>query len=65
VWDWVSVAVVALLAQGYTEAQLAGSSASLIERLRVGLEQARDVRAEAVFMRQVAEGRIESRCEPM
>jgi type III restriction enzyme len=59
VWDWVNAALTALLAQGHTEALLAASSASLIERLRVGLERARDARAEAMFAELVAAGRIE------
>jgi type III restriction enzyme len=58
-WDWVNAAVQALLARGMTETQLAASSASLIERLRRGLETERDRRADAVFAAGVARGFIE------
>jgi type III restriction enzyme len=57
-WDWVQQAVQALLARGLTERQLAASSASLIERLRIQLERRRDALAQAVFEREVAAGRI-------
>jgi type III restriction enzyme len=59
VWDWVQGAVQALLAAGHTEAELAASSASLIERLRLNLERERDARAERVFAELVAQGCIE------
>lgn len=59
VWDWVQLAVQALLAAGHTEAELAASSASLIERLRLSLERERDARAEGVFAALVAQGYIE------
>lgn len=59
VWDWVSTVVARLQASGYSEAALAASSASLIERLRVDLERERDRLAEVVFERAVAEGRVE------
>lgn len=61
VWAWVDAVVAQLLARGYAEAALARSSASLIERLRVDLEKARDGLAEEAFARLLAEGRIEFR----
>jgi type III restriction enzyme len=54
----VQQAVQTLLARGLTERQLAASSASLIERLRIQLERRRDALAQAVFEREVAAGRI-------
>lgn len=59
VWDWVNGAVQALLDQGHAEAQLSANGAALIEAMRTRLETARDLRARAVFEREVAEGRIE------
>ncbi len=61
VWTWVEAAIGRLLAQGYAERLLAGSSASLLERLRVDLEAERDRLAQAVFDAAVAAGRIEFR----
>ncbi len=61
VWAWVDAVLVRLLAQGFGEAALAGSSDSLIERLRIDVEAERDRLAEEVFQRLVAEGRIEFR----
>lgn len=60
VWPWVEVVVARLLAQ-YDERALAGSSASLLERLRVDLEAQRDRLAQAVFEGCVAAGQIEFR----
>lgn len=59
VWTWVSAVVDRLLAEGCAQSALAGSSASLIERLRIDLERERDRLAEAVFERDVAAGRVE------
>lgn len=58
-WDWVNAAVLALLARGQSEMQLAASSASLIEHLRRTLEAERDRRADEVFAKGVARGFIE------
>ncbi|WP_310386746.1 DEAD/DEAH box helicase family protein [Roseateles sp.] len=58
-WDWVQAAVQALRAAGHSEAQLAASNASLIERLRLSLEAERDRRAERVFAALVSAGQIE------
>ena len=59
VWAWVDAVLQRLLAAGYAERALAGSSDSLIERLRADLEQARNDLAQAEFERLVAAGRIE------
>jgi type III restriction enzyme len=59
VWAWVAAVVQRLMDQNYSEAVLAGSSASLIEHLRIDLEKERDRLAQAVFDRFVGEGRIE------
>ncbi len=59
VWAWVDAVLARLLAQGWGEAALAASSASLIETLRQGVEAERDRLAEAVFADEVAAGRIE------
>ena len=61
VWSWVEAVVECLLAAGFSEAVLAGSSTSLAERLRVDIERERDRLAQAVFDRFVHEGRIEFR----
>ncbi|MFO1226433.1 DEAD/DEAH box helicase family protein [Roseateles sp.] len=58
-WDWVNEWVAALRGRGLTEAELAGSSASLIEHLRQALEARRDELAEGRFAALVAQGRIE------
>ena len=58
-WAWVGEVVDRLLASGLAEGALAAASASLIERLRLDLEQQRDHLADAVFAREVAAGRIE------
>ena len=58
-WEWVAAVVDRLLASGLAEGALAASSASLIERLRLDLEQQRDHLADAVFACEVAAGRIE------
>lgn len=59
VWAWVGAVVERLAERGFSEAQLALSSASLIERLRLDLERERDRLAQQVFERLVGEGRIE------
>ena len=60
VWSWVD-AVLQRLIQTWDASVLAGSTASLIERLRVDLEAERDRLAQDVFERLVAQGRIEFR----
>jgi type III restriction enzyme len=60
-WDWVGQVVGRLSSRGYAEAALARSTGSLIERLRVDLEQARDALAESTFARLLEAGRIEFR----
>lgn len=61
VWDWVDAVVGRLLASGLAEAALARSTASLIERLRVGVAAERDRLAQRTFERLLADGRIEFR----
>jgi type III restriction enzyme len=61
VWQWVSAVMQRLLTQGWDEAALAGSAASLIERLRIDLEAARDQLAEDVFLTLLSAGQIEFR----
>lgn len=58
-WGWVDAVVGRLLASGCSESRLAGSSAALIERLRIDIERERDRLAEAAFLALVAEGRVE------
>ncbi len=58
VWTWVD-AVVKRLLQRYSETQLATTSASLLERLRVDVVAERDRLAMEVFSAGVAAGRIE------
>lgn len=59
VWGWVNAVVQRLIDQGISEPSLAGSSAALIERLRIDIEAERDRLAELVFARRVSEGQIE------
>jgi type III restriction enzyme len=59
VWDWVTTVVQRLIDQGLSESVLAGSSAALIERLRIDIEVERDRLAEVVFACQVAAGKVE------
>lgn len=61
VWRWVDAVLVRLLAQGYSEDDIAGSAASLVERLRVDIEAERDRLAQAHFDALAAQGRIEFR----
>ncbi|MFN7712651.1 MAG: DEAD/DEAH box helicase family protein [Curvibacter sp.] len=61
VWPWVAAVVHRFEQLGYAERALAGSSASLLERLRVDLETERDRLAQAVFEGCVAAGQIEFR----
>jgi type III restriction enzyme len=61
VWDWVQQVRSRLQARGLRDGRLARSSASLLERLRVDLEQERDRLAQQVFDELVAAGRIEFR----
>ena len=58
-WEWIDAVLARFTAHGYSDAVLAGSSDSLIERLRADLERERDRMAQAVFERLVVEGRIE------
>ena len=60
-WSWVESVCARLRAAGHSEAQLAGSAASLLERLRIDIEAQRDAIAQEVFDRLLAEGRIEFR----
>ena len=61
VWCWVDAVLERFVASGFSEERVAASSASLIERLRVDIETARDALAQTVFDRAVADGRIEFR----
>ena len=61
VWRWVDAVLVRLLAQGYSEDDIARSSASLVERLRVDIEVERDRLAQTHFDALAAQGRIEFR----
>ncbi len=60
-WAWLERVVVRLAGLGYRESQLAASSASLVERLRIDVEAERDRLAQQVFEGLVAEGRVEFR----
>lgn len=60
VWSWVD-GVLARLLKTYAEKAIAGSSASLLERLRIDMELERDRLAQAVFDDCVAAGDIEFR----
>jgi len=60
VWAWVD-AVTERLLQTFDEKAIAGSSASLLERLRIDLELERDRLAQQVFDAGVALGQIEFR----
>ncbi len=61
VWRWVDAVLTRLLAQGYGEDDIAGSSASLVERMRIDIETARDLLAQAHFDALAAQGCIEFR----
>lgn len=58
VWGWLECTLKRLTDLGYEETVLAGSSSSLIEKLRVDIEHERDRLAQKVFERLVSEGRI-------
>ncbi len=58
-WEWVNGVVDGLLVQGLDEHVVAGSSASLLERLRADLELERDRLAQAAFEDCVASGKVE------
>lgn len=60
-WTWVDSVVRRLLAAGHSEKALAGSDASLLERLRIDLEAERDRLSQAVFESALAQGEIEFR----
>lgn len=59
VWSWVDAVLARLLGQGLAQEVVAISSASLLERLRMDLENERDRLAQAVFERCVQSGHIE------
>lgn len=61
VWEWIDAVVQRLISEGFDESLLAGSGASLVERLRVDIERERDRLAQTVFDQLVSEGRIEFR----
>ena len=60
-WDWVSAVVQRLTAQGFSEAVIGASDASLLERLRIDVEAERDRLAQAAFEACVAGGAVEFR----
>ena len=60
VWSWVD-GVLARLLKTYAEKAIAGSSASLLERLRIDMETERDRLAQIVFDGCVSSGDIEFR----
>ena len=60
-WDWVNGVVKRLTGQGFGEADLAASSASLLERLRIDVEAERDRLAQAAFETCLAGGEVEFR----
>ena len=60
-WSWVEAVCSRLRKAGHSDAQLAGSAASLLERLRIDIEAQRDGLAQEVFERLLAAGRIEFR----
>ncbi len=60
VWSWVDGVLTRLLTT-YAEKAIAGSSASLLERLRIDMEAERDRLAQAVFDDCVSRGDIEFR----
>ena len=61
VWGWMDEVIAVLTARGHAEHVLAASSASLLERLRVGVESERDRLAQTVFENCVRAGSIEFR----
>lgn len=60
-WSWVDAALQRLRGRGLAERAIARSTASLIERLRVDLDAARDALAQEVFAQLLRDGRIEFR----
>ena len=60
-WDWCSAVVERLMAQGFSEAVISASDASLLERLRVDVEAERARLAQASFEACVASGVVEFR----
>lgn len=58
---WVDTVLAGLRARGLSEHRIAASEASLVERLRLDIEAARDSLAEGVFRDLLAQGRIEFR----
>lgn len=61
VWRWLDDVLMRLLDAGFDERQLAQSSDSLVERLRVDMEAERDRLAQSVFDALVADGSIQFR----
>lgn len=61
VWGWVDAVVKRLQGQGFGEELLAASATSLLERLRVDIENERDRLAQEVFNASVDTGQIEFR----
>ena len=59
VWDWVDRVLKRLMAQGLAESVLAGSVASLTERLRIDIEKLRDRLAQDTFNQLVEQGVIQ------
>lgn len=57
-WGWLEACLARLIERGFSEQQVAGSSASLVEALRAGCATERDRLAEARFEALVAEGRV-------
>lgn len=60
-WEWVDGAVQRLLARGLSERAIARSTATLIDRLRVDIESARDALAQSVFEQLLHSQQIEFR----
>lgn len=60
-WRLVESVLARLRAQGHADERIAASSALLLEQLRTDLERERERLAEAVFVHQVEDGRIEFR----
>ena len=58
VWRWVDAVIGRLTSSGFAEADLARSSASLVEKLRVDIEKERDRLAQEHFDELVADGRV-------
>lgn len=57
-WSWLESVLADVRARGFDDAQIAASSASLIQTLRLGLTAERDRLAEETFFRRVERGEI-------